>query len=281
VVALLRLIPTALLALTAAVPQLPEPSIALPATVEGKGRVVVMLGGGVHGAAGFAPHARALAPRFTVVRLQTLNIDRAQKGEPLPSGHSIDLESAAMARALDGLSLTGPVDIVGVSYGGLVALDFALDHPARVRTLALFEPPAFWAVPPDIRASNVAMRTMIDLTRGLGPDIVPTDAQLAAFQCVLGNCGLTPPPPGTPERTAWDARRAALRGLSAVPNYQDSPDRLKQFRKPVLLMTGVGTVVFHRQIQDLLAATLPAVARADVSGGHSAPTASRDDFWRL
>jgi pimeloyl-ACP methyl ester carboxylesterase len=36
---------------------------------------------------------------------------------------------------------TGPFDLVGHSWGGLVALRFALDHPARVRRLAVVEAP--------------------------------------------------------------------------------------------------------------------------------------------
>lgn len=116
-----------LAAIAGQTPAAPPP--ALRSFVEGSGRAVVMLGGGTYGAAGFAPHADILAPDFTVVRLQTLNIERAQMGQPLPAEYSLDLESAAMARALDALSLTGPVDIVGVSFGGLVALDFALESP--------------------------------------------------------------------------------------------------------------------------------------------------------
>lgn len=35
----------------------------------------------------------------------------------------------------------GPIDLVGHSFGALVALRFALDHPARVRRLAVVEAP--------------------------------------------------------------------------------------------------------------------------------------------
>ena len=242
-----------------------------------------MLGGGVYGADGFAPHAELLKRDFTVIRLQTLNIQTARDGAPLPQGHSLDLESAAMARALDAINIQGPVDLLGVSFGGLVALDFALDHPDRVRTLTLFEPPAFWAMPESVLAANPAMRAMIALTSTFGREIVPTDAQLAAFQCALGTCGLTAPPAGTPERQAWDARRAALRGLSAVPLHRDSPARLRTFAKPVLIMTGSDTVNFHRAINATLASLFPSAERVEVKGGHTAPTSSRDDFlqkWR-
>jgi pimeloyl-ACP methyl ester carboxylesterase len=134
-----------------------SPPIALPFFSEGQGPTLVMLGGGTTGAASLAPHAQELAKDFRVIRLRTLNIDRAQKAQPLPTGYSIKVESNAMARSLDQLCLTGPVNVVGHSLGALVALDFALDHPDRVRTLVLSEPPAFWVVPPDEFRASVEM----------------------------------------------------------------------------------------------------------------------------
>lgn len=125
-----------------------SPSVALESFSEGTGPPLVMLGGGTLGAGEFAPHARVLATDFQVVRLQTLNIERAQKRQPLPPGYSIKVESSAMARSLDQLGLTTPLDVVGHSFGALVALDLALNHPDRIRTLVLDEPPAFWVVRP-------------------------------------------------------------------------------------------------------------------------------------
>lgn len=45
-------------------------------------------------------------------------------------------DCAALLRYLD----TGPVHLVGHSYGGAVALQFALDHPNMLHSLALLEP---------------------------------------------------------------------------------------------------------------------------------------------
>lgn len=51
---------------------------------------------------------------------------------------------ATMAADLDAMAATlgpGPVDLAGHSFGALVALRFTLDHPERVRRLALVEAP--------------------------------------------------------------------------------------------------------------------------------------------
>jgi pimeloyl-ACP methyl ester carboxylesterase len=60
--------------------------------------------------------------------------DRPKDGYDLAS-QTADL--AALADAFDGR----PLDVAGHSYGALVALRFALDHPGRVRRLALVEAP--------------------------------------------------------------------------------------------------------------------------------------------
>jgi pimeloyl-ACP methyl ester carboxylesterase len=135
-------------------------SVALQVFSEGEGSPMVMLGGGTFGAAAFAPHAKVLATQFRVVRLQTLNVGTSQQKEPLPPGYSVKLESGAMRRALDKLGISMPIDLVGQSFGALVGLDFALDHPHRVRTLVLFEPPAFWTVPPEELRNTPDMRRM-------------------------------------------------------------------------------------------------------------------------
>lgn len=250
----------------------------LQSFVEGHGRTLVLVGGGTQGAAAFAPHAKALADDYTVVRLQTLNIESAEQRRPLPAGYELKTESRAMLRALDGLGIRDPVDIVGWSFGALVAIDFALDHPERVRSLVLHEPPAFWVVPEQERQSDPAMKEMIALLAQLDPTGTPSDDQFRRFRCALNNCPARVPTASDPEWPEWNARRPALRGLSAIATHRDDVTRLKQFDRPVLLLTGSSTVSFHRRINELLAAALPHVERAELAGGHAAPVSARDAF---
>jgi pimeloyl-ACP methyl ester carboxylesterase len=237
-----------------------------------------MLGGGTDGAVGFAPHARLLAKEFRVLRPQSLRIERSQRQQPLPPGYSIKTESAALARSLDQLGIREPVHLVGHSFGALVALDFALDHPDRVQTMVLAEPPAFWVVPPEKLRADAEMRGMVELTRTFAPAHEPTDEQLVQFQARLGRTEATPPAQGQPGWEEWASRRSALRGLSAVPNHWDDPVRLRGFRRPVLIITGKDTVGFHRRINDVLAAGLPEVERVELPGGHRASVAAREEF---
>jgi pimeloyl-ACP methyl ester carboxylesterase len=229
-----------------------------------------MLGGGITGASAFASHARVLARDFRVVRLQTLNVDRALRRQPLPRVYSIRLESQAMASALDELGLRGRVYIAGHSLGALVALDFALDHRTRVAALVLSEPPAFWVVPPEEAGVSTEIQEKRELTRHFGPTAEPTDDQLVAFLRSLGVPDPRPPRADEPGWTTWLARKASLRGLRAIQEHRDDVRRLKTFDRPVLLVTGSNTTAFHRRVNDILAAHLPLIQRAELPGGHAA-----------
>ena len=250
----------------------------LQAILEGRGSPLVMLGGGPVGADEFAPHAHVLAEDYRVIRLQTIKVERSQAREALPGGYGVRTESAAMARTLDRLAIDGPVDLIGHSFGALVALDYALDHPHRIQTLTLMEPPAFWVVPAAEVQQSTEIRTMIELARELRPDRPPSDDQLTRFRCALGACGEKPPRAGDAGWDDWVRRRSALRGLSAVVEHTDDPARLETFRRPVLIMTGAETASFHRRIDDLLASDLPFVERIELPGGHGSPSSAPDPF---
>lgn len=106
---------------------------------------VVMLHGLFTGslAAWYFTAAPALARSRRVLLFDLRGHGRSERA---PSGYDLatmagDLDALAAAfQAGDGAP-PAPLDLVGHSYGALVALRFALDHPARVRRLALVEAP--------------------------------------------------------------------------------------------------------------------------------------------
>lgn len=56
-----------------------------------------------------------------------------------PTGYQVQDSIADLTALLDTLAITGPVHLVGNSYGGIVALGFALTHPHRVASMVLIE----------------------------------------------------------------------------------------------------------------------------------------------
>lgn len=56
-----------------------------------------------------------------------------------PTGYSVEESVRDLTALLDALGVTGPVHLVGNSFGGTVALALAMTHPARVARLLLIE----------------------------------------------------------------------------------------------------------------------------------------------
>lgn len=245
---------------------------------EGAGRTVVMLGGGIHGAAMFAPHARELSNEFDVVRVQTLNVQAAKTGDPMPPDYSVASEALALEQTLSSLGISTRFDLVGSSFGAVVALHFAATRPGRVRTITLFEPPVFWILSDEDYKRDPVAGKMRELTSEMTPAAAPSDDQLLRFRALLGAGPIAIPDHADPARAEWDLSRRAMRGLAALPAHREDQATLARMEVPVLLLTGSETVPFHRRMNDLLAGVLPRVERAELPGGHSAPRTASSAF---
>jgi pimeloyl-ACP methyl ester carboxylesterase len=104
----------------------------------GAGPPVVMLHGLLIGsmASWYFTAAPALARSH---RVRLFDLRGHGRSERAPRGY--DARTMAADLAALAADLDGPIDVVGHSWGGLVALRFALDYPARVRRLAIVEAP--------------------------------------------------------------------------------------------------------------------------------------------
>ena len=261
----------------------PESSVHAPRETfrAGTGPTIVMLGGGVYGAAMFAPHARELAHDFDVVRVQTLNVQTAESGEWMPADYSVAGEAAALRETLERIAVSSPVDLVGSSFGAVVALRFAAEYPERVRKLVLFEPPLFSVFSAKEIDDDETLREMRTLTTAMKPAVVPTDEQLVRFRCLLGACPPSVPRRDDPARSEWDRNRRAMRGLSATFAHREDLNRLSRLPHRVLLVNGRNTVEFHRRINERLASIVPHVETAELPGGHGATRTAITEFSQL
>ncbi|GAA4982253.1 alpha/beta fold hydrolase [Kineococcus glutinatus] len=97
----------------------------------GSGRPLVLLHGGLASGEMFAP----LLPAFTADH-QVVLVDLQGHGRTADVDRPLDARLMAddVAALVDHLGL-GPVDVVGYSMGGKVALDVAIRHPGTVRRL--------------------------------------------------------------------------------------------------------------------------------------------------
>lgn len=81
------------------------------------------------------------------------------------SGNSVDAQVAHLELILDSLGIHKPVDLVGNSYGGAIAANFAEQHPSRVKALVIDDGPAsdYTAAMADSVARSVGAKDIMDL----------------------------------------------------------------------------------------------------------------------
>lgn len=203
----------------------------------------------------------------------------------------LDFQSANVEAGLALLTQErGPVDLIGHSFGGTVALRMALARPDLVRSLCLIEPVLFAVARQEAPEAQAALEAQeapfIELYKS-------GDLEQATrmFNRMWGT--------GQPK---WadlpeTARQAMMRGFAAVPRsfealYEDShgllqPGVLEALTMPVLLLSGVESQLVMPVINAGLARRLPR-ARTEVLAGaghmlpitHAAATADiLRGFW--
>lgn len=247
--------------------------------VKGSGAPIVLVGGGLTGWASWLPHQERLASARTAARAQPLAVQYGLEDRPLPRDYSVDTESDALAAAIEARFGRAPIDVVAWSYGAAIALDYALDHPERIRTLALVEPPALWVLDATGVGDAETAREVTEMralyTKMTG-DV--SEEQLASF---VRAAGLVPPgasPSELPQWPSWVAHRRSLRTGDATWVHRDDVARLRAFDRPVLLVKGAGSAHFLHRVEDGLAKALPRARTIELPGGHAPQLVAMDAF---
>ncbi len=82
-----------------------------------------------------------VAPSFAADGLDVIMYDLRGHGrsDRPPDGYSLDDGITDLEALLERLRVTGPVHLVGNSYGGTIAFGYAVRHPERVASLSLIE----------------------------------------------------------------------------------------------------------------------------------------------
>ncbi|HVO88024.1 MAG TPA: alpha/beta fold hydrolase [Casimicrobiaceae bacterium] len=134
--------------------------------VSGSGAPVVMLHASLSSKSQWTPLAQRLASRYRVIAVDLAGYgDQAMPSRP--ETFSLDTEVDLVESRLRRVVAPGtPVHLVGHSYGGLVALRFALRHRNRLASLSLYEPVAFRLLDqhdPELAATEQMARRISEL----------------------------------------------------------------------------------------------------------------------
>lgn len=247
----------------------------MKAEVTGSGRPIVLVPGGLTGWVSWEPFVKEFSEKRTVIRVQLLGVQWGLKDHPIPEDYSVKIESAALAATLDSLDYLMPVDLVAWSFGAFTALDFALDHPDRIRTLTLIEPPAMWVLKITGKWDDEAQQTA-DLMQTYQGEI--TEDMLAD---VLKHAGLIPPGQTArelPQWKNWILYRRSLRINPFVVTHHDKLERLQKFQPPTLLVKGTGSTKWLHHVIDGLSENIPNSRVVEFPGGHAPHLVSKDSF---
>lgn len=177
------------------------------------------------------------------------------------------LSSAEIAAGLD-----GPLDVIGHSFGAVVALRLALSHPLRIRSLTLIEPVLFAA------ARGTAAYEAQKAMAVPFADMIARGEREAAAQAFTDLWGTGLRWEDIPDATrAYFTARIHLIPATDAALFDDASGllagaQLEGFKAPVLLIKGQNSPPVIAAIQATLAARLPNAQRVTIKGaGHMAP----------
>jgi pimeloyl-ACP methyl ester carboxylesterase len=192
-----------------------------------------------------------LGEDMAALRYDLRGFGRSPTIEPRDFTHAEDLREILDARAI------AQCDLVGVSMGGSIALNFALDHPERVRNLILISPGLVgWEWSDAWRSRwqpivDCARRGALEEAKRLWWEhpLFRTTRKLSAgsklYESIMHSSGA--------QWTPADQHRLMLPDV----------ERLHCLRNRTLLLTGALDFEDFRLIADLIEASVPNIQRSD------------------
>ena len=233
--------------------------------VTGAGRrAIILLHGTLSTAAQLDRLAAALAEPgdVTVHALDRRGSGSSRLGTPRPldmATHVDDLVAYLDARGI------GRADLVGVSFGGVLALETAARRPDRVRAVVAYEPP--YGLLADDAGIAWFQRVAAD-TADAHADRGPAAAAETFLRHVAGDA-------------AWDRLPARARvfleaeGDAALADAGLTgldPDGLARITAPVTILTGGASDAFYIPLADALVDRIPGARRGTLDGlTHTSP----------
>jgi pimeloyl-ACP methyl ester carboxylesterase len=194
---------------------------------------------------------------------------------PLRLAEEAALADAVLAQARD------PVHLVGHSYGGAVALRFALQQPGRLRSLTLIEPVAFHLLrgSPAVAADRSLFFAVAEMADVVSRATATGDYRGAMARFVDYWNGDGAWSRTKPEVQAALARRTPKVALNFWATMTESTPRsaYRHIAVPTLVLRGSVSPPPTRRIAELVADALPKARLQTIAGaGHMLPLTHRE-----
>src|SRR5919202_761785 len=236
----------------------------------GRGPAVVLIHGGLVDSRMWDDQMRPLAKRFRVVRYDLRGYGRSA-APTAPFSHVEDL------RALMDFLKVGRAAVVGLSLGGIVAADFALEHPERVERLALVGAGLRGDTqPPDERSLNAYRTGAREGAEKYFEAFLQAD--------LLAGVRNRPAARERMHRMMIDNFKALTYLTSGMLQYPEPKtiERLGEIRAPTLVVVGSLDGRNLQNIADTLAARIPGARKVTIPGAsHHPPVETPKEFNRV
>lgn len=181
-------------------------------------------------------------------------------------------DEARLVRSV--LPSAGPVHVVGHSYGGAVAMRFAMDHPDRVATLTLIEPVAFHF----LRQGTRGDRSALEEIKCLAGEIANLSARGEAWKAMerfvdFWNDAGTWARLDDLQRQHLAAKvHSVAQNFWAVLSEDSRLTDLARLAMPTMIVTGGEAPLVTRRIARLMAGVArAALVKSLPGGGHMLP----------
>jgi acetyltransferase/esterase len=122
------------------------PGATLYTEVRGTGPALLLIPGGNGDAGFYAPLARAVADRFTVITYDRRGFSRSPVHQPVEERLRLQADGDDARHIVHQLA-AAPAHVFGSSSGAIVALDLIIRYPHDVRTVVAHEPPVVTLLP--------------------------------------------------------------------------------------------------------------------------------------
>jgi 3-oxoadipate enol-lactonase len=227
--------------------------------VAGAGHPLVLIHAGVADSRMWDEHFEQLATRYRVIRYDIRGFGRSA----VPAGEFASYEDVASLLRLLGID---KAHIIGISYGGKIALDFALAYPERVTALVLGAP-AVGGYPPSDEVRHFVAAEDEALERG----DLDAAADLNVRMWVDGPYRTPEQVDPTARERVWQMQRHAF----TIPEPETALERpltpaaitrLAEIRIPTLILVGDLDIPDKLAVADRLAAEIPGGQKQIISG---------------
>jgi pimeloyl-ACP methyl ester carboxylesterase len=229
----------------------------------------------LHCSLGSSAQWRSLArgmPEREVIALDLLGYGDAPhptKADDFSLDDEVDAVEHALLRHIDAVT---PLHVVGHSYGGAVAWLFALRHPTRVKSIALFEPMTIWLVRDHPEAEPfhaLARRCTSEVDTGM---TMQAAQRFVNFWSGPGAFSALP----LEKQAAFAQHMCKVKlDFHACRSERSAVPKLGYLQMPALLMNGRHGLQVMRKNLSILQLAFDDCMLAELPGGHMAPVENR------